>query len=63
MLILSRQAGEVIFLTDSTTNQRVAEITITNIRPRTCTLGITSPDHIAICRKEIYGTERGKPKQ
>jgi len=48
MLVLSRQRDETIMIGDD------IEITIVDIRGDKVRLGISSPPHIAVHRKEVY---------
>jgi carbon storage regulator CsrA len=54
MLVLTRRAGESVFLTDSNTGQSLGEIKILNVTPgHGVRIGFDCPAHISIVRDDV----------
>lgn len=53
MLVLNREPGDAIILTDSRTGQHIATLCTMATRPGRVSLGIAAPDHINVTRGEL----------
>ncbi len=53
MLILTRQVGEAVVLTDTTTGEVLGEVKLLGLTPTEARIGFNCPRHIEVLRDDV----------